>query len=270
MGPRAHRLEQPWGAQRVWEAGSGPTLLAIHGLGGSGRYWNTLAERVADRFHVLAPDLAGFGHSGKAGHAFDRASHLDDLDAVLAEMGGDAPVVLVGHSLGGTLAALWAARHPEATRALTLAATPFPEETPDPRWGPDPHVPGAVRAAGTLVRTAWPLVAFPLGVIRGYPPALVRDYGRQTFRSRSRTLWSTLYDPHVQNDLTDLRSLSSRVPQLLINAADDRTVPIDSQDRWSELLPNAERQVLPEGGHQFLLRTRFESLVRWLEALPNA
>ena len=115
---RATTRTLDWGRVRVWEAGSGPTLLAIHGVGGSGRYFRGLAERLGDRYRIVAPDLGGFGASDKPDVAYDRAFHLATLDAVA----GDGPVTLVGHSLGGTFAALWAASRHDRVAGLALVA----------------------------------------------------------------------------------------------------------------------------------------------------
>ncbi|MEX0984551.1 MAG: alpha/beta fold hydrolase [Actinomycetota bacterium] len=85
---RARRLDMPWGRLRLWEAGEGPTtILAVHGLGGSGRYWDGLAEAVGPGFRVIAPDLGGFGGSSEPREAADRAFHLEALDAVARSAG---------------------------------------------------------------------------------------------------------------------------------------------------------------------------------------
>jgi pimeloyl-ACP methyl ester carboxylesterase len=250
---------------RVWEGGDGPTVLAVHGLGGSGRYWNGLARRVGGRYRLVAPDLAGFGRSDKPAATYDRGFHLADLDAVVAERAGPGPVVVVGHSLGAVFAALWAASHVDDVSGLGLAAAPYPTGEGPPDWarrGP----PAALRALGGVVRAAWPFVAVPIGVARGYPAALVMDFGRQRIHSRTRTMVSALWDPNVTAEVETIRSLS-RTPTLLVNARDDRTVSLDAQQRWSELLPGAERCVLDEGGHQFPLRTGFAALAEWLDRL---
>jgi pimeloyl-ACP methyl ester carboxylesterase len=253
---------------RVWQGGSGKApLLAVHGLGGSGRYWDGLARRVGERFRVLAPDLAGFGSSDKPAVSYDRAFHLECLDAAIRELGGDEPLVVVGHSLGAVFAALFASRHPGRTAALALAAAPFPTGEGEPAWARR-SPPAAVRVAGGLLRAAWPVVAVPVGAARGYPAAVVRDFGRQRLHGRTRTMVSALYEPSVIDELGSVRRLSPGVPALLVNARDDRTVRLSDQERWADLLPGAARVVLEDGGHQFLLRSGFAPIVSWLDALP--
>lgn len=264
-------MRRPWGRVRVWEAGEGPPLLAVHGLGGSGRYWTGLTEALGDRFHVIAPDLGGFGASGKPRGDYDRAFHLANLDAVVEACAPGERVAVASHSLGSMLALVWAARDPSRVRALALAATPYPvpHHAWDPaRWsGRRALVPRVV--AGTF-RLLWPLVSLPVIATGRYPGAVVRDYGRQTFRSRSRTLWSLWSDPSLAEELPGIEAIPTSVPVLLSHAADDRRVPAVNVERWRGHVPHAEACVVPDGGHQFLLRSRFEPLVTWLDAHRDA
>jgi pimeloyl-ACP methyl ester carboxylesterase len=78
-----------------------------------------------------------------------------------------------------------------------------------------------------------------------------------------------MYDPAVAGELEGAgRRLGADVPQLLAHARDDRTVALSSQARWAEVLPHAEVRTVETGGHQFLLRDRFEPLAGWLRGLP--
>lgn len=237
-------------------------LLAIHGLGGSGRYWQGLADRLGDRYRVIAPDLAGFGSSDKPEIAYDRAGHLDDLAAAAPP---DGPVVVVGHSLGGVLAALWASGNPARVEALALAAPPFPlGEGPDYRLiGPEPATIRR-RAAVGIAKVALPVVSYPVGLARRYPPAVVRDFTRQTLGARGGTMWSLLTDPTISDAIDDAGVIDGRIPTLIVHAADDRTVRPQAHDRWIGLLPHADARMLEDGGHQFLLRGGFEPMAAWL------
>jgi pimeloyl-ACP methyl ester carboxylesterase len=264
MGDRLHGrwVERPWGRQRVWEAGRGTPLLAVHGLGGSGRYWQGLADRVGDRYLVVAPDLAGFGSSDKPDIAYDRAGHLDDLTTAAPF---DGPVAVVGHSLGGVLAALWASGNASRVEALALAAPPFPlGEGPDYRLMGTPPSSIRRRAAVGIAKVALPVVSYPIGIARRYPPAVVRDFTRQTLGARGGTMWSLLTDPTIREDVDDAGVIDGRIPTLIVHVVDDRTVRIEAHDRWASLLPRADARMLDGGGHQFLLRSGFEPVASWL------
>lgn len=250
-----------WGRLRVWEAGEGPTLLAVHGIGGSGRYFRGLAERLGHTYRIVAPDLAGFGASDKPDVAYDREFHLETLDAVA----GDGPVTLVGHSLGGLLGALWASSRPGRVAGMAIVAAPFPSADGGQPWMRDGVAPPRARGRVALMKTLLPLLALPVGVAQGFPAGISLDYGRQRFGPRVRTLWWTLHDPAVLADLDGLRAL--RAPSLLAFARGDRSVPVEDADRWAAYLPDARRVILDEGDHQFLLKRGLAPVADWLAAL---
>ena len=253
----------------VWEAGSddpdAPAVLAVHGLGGSGRYWQGLANRTAGTHRLIAPDLAGFGRSEEPTLDADRALHLADLDAVIEATAPASPVWVVGHSLGGVLAALWASGRHDRVAGMALAAAPFPTgKAMDFRSQADLQASPVRRAMGRGVRTIWPVIAVPVGLARGYPPATVIDFGRQSIRSRAWTLWSLWSDPSLVEEIQQVGTLDETLPILLAHAGDDRTVKISAHAAWTRLLPHAEEHVVERGGHQFLLRTGFEPVTSWL------
>lgn len=258
-------LERPWGRMRVWNAGDGPTLLAIHGLGGSGRYWDGLAKRLGDGYTVIAPDLGGFGASDKPPLDYDRGFHLANLDAVVERHAPSGPLIVVGHSLGGVLAALWSGLHADRVHALVLAATPFPTGQ-GMQVLRESDLPIVRRLAARAIRAAWPLVGVPVGIARGYPAGIAADFGRATILSRVWTMQSLLYDPAICDDLMIVGGLA-HARTLLLYAADDTRIRPESQTLWTEILPHAEREVVPSGGHQFLLRDGFEAMARWLDVV---
>ncbi len=250
---------------RVWHAGTGPAVLAVHGLGGSGRYWQGLADRIGDDATIVAPDLPGFGRSDAPTQHVDRSLLLSDLDAVVARFVGDGPVRVVGHSLGGVLAALWTSRHPDRVSMLAMAASPFPDATAmDVRSRADLRPSSVRRAAARVARAVWPAFAVPIGLARGYPTEVVVDFGRQSVRARAWTMWSLWSDPDLEQEIETLSMLDGSTATLLAHARDDRTVSIRANTAWGRVLPHAERRVLDDGGHQFLLRSGFQPVAGWL------
>lgn len=91
-----------WQLQR---AGTGPALLLLHGTGSSGRSWSRVAQLLAQRFDVIAPDLPG--HGGTAMLPAGRA-RLEDFAAAIRTLSTDLriePPLIVGHSAGAAIAA---------------------------------------------------------------------------------------------------------------------------------------------------------------------
>jgi haloalkane dehalogenase len=104
------------------EAGTGPTVVFLHGNPTHSRVWRNVMPHVAKHARCLAPDLIGMGDSGKPDIAYRFADHARYLDAWFDALAlGD--VVLVGYDWGGALAMDWAARHPQRARGLVLFET---------------------------------------------------------------------------------------------------------------------------------------------------
>jgi pimeloyl-ACP methyl ester carboxylesterase len=99
----------------------GPVVILLHGLGGSGAVWSTIAERLSRHCRVLAYDLPG--HAGSLGIAGSGPAKTA-MREVLADMDrrNIASAHIAGHSLGGAVAALIALSAPERVSSLTLVA----------------------------------------------------------------------------------------------------------------------------------------------------
>lgn len=96
------------------------TVVLLHGSGFSGAMWRSLADRLGDRYNIVAPDLCGYGTAGGwCGRGPFRLVH--EAVGVLAELGPlAAPVHLVGHSYGGAVALHLARKRPGMVRGLVL------------------------------------------------------------------------------------------------------------------------------------------------------
>jgi len=98
--------------------GAGPPLYILHGVFGSSRNWSGIAQRIADLRQVSALDARNHGASPWA-DTMSYAEMADDLAAFHAARGHGA-LDLVGHSMGGKTAMLFALRHPAAVARLAI------------------------------------------------------------------------------------------------------------------------------------------------------
>jgi pimeloyl-ACP methyl ester carboxylesterase len=98
--------------------GNGRAVVLLHGGGRTMDDWRAVAPKLSEAgLRVVAADLRGHGRSGPGLWSWDAA--IDDLTQVIAQRGLEDPAI-VGHSLGGMVAAVWAARHPECPLAVNL------------------------------------------------------------------------------------------------------------------------------------------------------
>jgi pimeloyl-ACP methyl ester carboxylesterase len=123
--------------------GDEPPLVLLHGAGGNLAHMTTLARALRPRHRVITMDLRGHGRSGDGTWSWDAA--LADVAAVVVQMELASPAV-VGHSLGGMIAALWGQRHPESPGVVNLDGNP-PPTRPEHLPGMDPQ-----KAAAELAR----------------------------------------------------------------------------------------------------------------------
>jgi pimeloyl-ACP methyl ester carboxylesterase len=109
--------------------GKGPPLVLLHGWPEFWLTWKPVMERLADRFDLIAPDLRGFGQSGRPDPApSDQVGadmHLRDLEGLLAALELDR-VGLVSHDVGAYVAQLFARKSPERLSGLFFFDCPYP------------------------------------------------------------------------------------------------------------------------------------------------
>jgi pimeloyl-ACP methyl ester carboxylesterase len=108
-------------AAQAWGDRERPPLLALHGWLDNAASFSRIAPLLADDRYVIALDLRGHGRSSHlpAGAWYHYVDYFNDLRAVLDHLGWQR-AELLGHSLGGTLASLFAALHPERVDSLLL------------------------------------------------------------------------------------------------------------------------------------------------------
>ena len=99
-----------------------PTVVMIHGFTGSKENWYPLAERLRGHYRLVIPDLPGWGESQRIeGADYGFSAQADRLAQFLQRVRREgSPIVLLGHSMGGGIAAVAAARHPHLVARVGL------------------------------------------------------------------------------------------------------------------------------------------------------
>jgi 3-oxoadipate enol-lactonase len=106
----------------IVEAGSGPAVLLIHGLGWDHSLWNPTIDRLATQYRVIAADTRGHGATDRPDGPYDIGMFAQDY-AALADALGLARIAVVGLSQGGMIAQALALLRPDLVGALALIST---------------------------------------------------------------------------------------------------------------------------------------------------
>lgn len=217
----------------------GPSILLVHGLGLSSRYMVPTAVELAPDFDVYAPDLPGFGRSGKPDHVLDvgelAAALIEWMDAV--DLGR---AVALGNSFGCQVIARIAVLDPGRLERSILAGP-----TVDPRG-----------------RTTWRQGARLVRDVPWEPPTLLPLNLRDYLACGPGRLWATCR--LALEDAIEEMLPQMHLPTLVVRGARDPIVP----QRWAEeavqLLPEGHLEVIPGAGHavNYNSSARLAQLVR--------
>ena len=229
----------------VEEAGAGPAVLAIHGLGGGAHFFGGFTRRLQANHRVVAVDLPGTGRSSR-GHPLSLEHWIDELGALVAHHVTE-PVVIVGHSMG-TIVGLkaWQA-WPEHVRGLVFVGG-LPEVRPLVRERLSQRL-EALRTATSL--HGWgPKVSpanFSPATMRGQPEVvalferLFEEQPVDIYRESCRILLAASAEDAVP---------AVNVPCLAVTGADDQYAPPDDVAAFaSRTARPAQLAVLPACGH---------------------
>lgn len=237
----------------VNELGQGTTpLLLIHGFGCDQTVWRRLIPMLENDFRLILVDLAGFGCA--APEAYDRnrhdkpSGHAEDIVTLCDEMGLVEAVVL-GHSIGGTIAMLASIQRPKAFSRLALicSSARYLDDLPDYRGGyTREQLDGLMQLmeqnyldwAGTVSRVALGdaiTETHQLNLQQRFleiPPDILRPLARSIFLGDTRH--------HLPN---------VTVPSLIVQTARDAMVPLEAAQYLQQHLFESELVVLDTGGH---------------------
>jgi len=123
MKPSQSHIMQVRGVRyhvRTWGRAADPKLVLLHGWMDVSASFQFLVDALTQDWHVIAPDWRGFGLSEWASGGYWFPDYIADLDVLLRELAPAEPVHLVGHSMGGNVAALYAGTRPANVASLAL------------------------------------------------------------------------------------------------------------------------------------------------------
>ena len=234
---------------RYIDAGAGPAVVLIHGFAASMYAWrHTIPPLVAAGYRVVAFDDRGFGFSDRPATGYANADYVRLVVALLDTL-RIPDAVLIGHSMGGEIAAEVALAHPERVRALALIDAAgwevhWPLLLRAARWRISGSIASGVRGRNLTARILRSMYADASKVTEQdidqyYAPVGAPDYGQ--------ALRGVLRD--YRFDALRGRLSAIQVPTLLLWGTDDQLIPPAVGRRMAAELPRAAFVLVPRAGH---------------------
>src|SRR5262245_5095894 len=222
---------------RLWRGGNGPPLIYLHGADGPPG-WLPFFEQLSTRHDVLVPEHPGFGTSDNPAwirNVSDVAMYyLDFLDGLETE-----PVHLVGHALGGWIAAEVAVRNATRLATLTLIAPAGLRVKGVPSgdnfiWSPE-----------ELARNLFYDPSFAERLLAHAPSEKEADLALTNRFMAAKLGWEPRwFNPALEHWLHRVQ-----VPTLVLWGTDDKIMPSRYAELWRERLGQATVDVIPQCGH---------------------
>ena len=229
------------------EGGHGNIVFLLHGFGASGDSWNRCAASLTRKYRVIAPDLPGWGASTRLEHAsYGYPAQIERIHRLTEELKLDR-FHLARHSMGGFLAAAYAARFPDQLITLGLIA---PHGMTEPQ--PSNLARSVEKGDNWLVASS--LADFDrlldnLFVRMPYiPSAVIKYLGQMAVRNSAKS--SKIFDELQQNQPPLVQRLSQiKVPTLIVWGDQDRVIHVSCAELFRSNLKRAELLFVPACGH---------------------
>jgi pimeloyl-ACP methyl ester carboxylesterase len=249
---------------QVEKSQSAPTVILIHGFGGSIGHWRQNIFELAKHCNVCAIDLLGFGASDKPDLDYSIDLWVEQTYDFWKEF-VDVPVILVGNSIGSVVCLSLAAAHPEMVRGVAMISLPdlSQSETSLPSW-----IRPLMASLKSAIVSPWfltPLFYFVRQnwVVRRWArlayacteaitdelleilikPALEQN-SVNAFCSILKAMMSSGFSPNIRQILGQVK-----IPLLLLWGKQDRMIPIALAGKFLGYSPNLELVELDEAGH---------------------
>jgi len=229
------------------EAGSGPEVILLHGLGGDKGNWRMTLPPLAARFHVYAPDQIGFGQSDKPQINYRVATLVDFLNAFYKKV-GLSKATLVGNSLGGWVAMDFALQYPDKVSRLVLVDSGGYSFKRTGGVAPTREVmlglnPSSLAGTKQLMAIVFHNKAFSTDEVAA------QVFTEHLRKNDGYTINSFVDSILRGEDVVDGRLGALKTPTLIVWGRDDTLIPLATGKALAEDIAGSQTVVLDDCGH---------------------
>lgn len=228
------------------DIGSGYPIFFIPGFGGLGSFWRSQVDTFKLQFRTLTLDQRGTGASARSREEYSLTQMTDDVQAVM-NAANVKDAVLIGHSTGGAIAQMLAARAPERVSGLFLSST----------WcKPGNYFRRIFEYRRSLLEIGAIDLFHQAGIFLRYPPSFSEAHDHAFEYSGALDVEITIarINAILKADLSPfVRSIN--VPTVVVAARDDYLIPPFMSEEIARQIAGSSYVVMDQGGH-FLPETR--------------
>ena len=227
------------------KVGSGPAVIIIHGLGGHKEDFKSVMTSLAERgLTVYAFDMLGFGGSSRTSPSVSITAQSEVIKA-LVDSEKLAQAHLVGNSLGGWVAATFAAKYPEITQSLTLIDAAGLKAT---MGGPPPvnFAPDSIADMKALLSV---VIASPFAHTDEFAATALADFKASGEAATLGKLFAGFSAPDNKDKLLDDVLPDVKAPTLVVWGARDRLFPVALADMVASGVKGARKVILVNASH---------------------
>lgn len=251
------------------DAGSGPALVLLHGLGASIFSLRKNIPDLARSFRVIAPDMPGYGLSSREASDLSLTAQSLYLEALLDQIDVHR-VSIVGHSMGGSVAQRFALRRPDRVERLVLIASTTDGFMRSASWASRllrPFIPLFVTLVlhGAAGRRLWSRAAV---YDQSYlTPEILAGYAAPGHIRGHTSAYQRLMVDRAKDKAIDASQI--RAPTLLVWGERDRIVSIEQGRRLHDAIRGSRLVVVPRAGH-WVMEEQPESVNRLIRDFLEA
>jgi len=231
------------------QAGQGPDVVLIHGLGLSHAMWRWVAPQLAEHHRLLVYDLLGHGASARPDGPYSLGDFVDQLYDLVNEL-RLAPFALVGFSLGGLIAQAFTLAHPRRVACLAVLHAAFDRSAAER---------AAIMARVDLAETAGPAATVEQALERWFTPDFARrrpdvlDRVRAWVLGNEAASFAAAYRVLATADAELAPAIAAiECPALVITGGEDHGNSPDMAARMANRMQNAHCRILPGLRHMAL------------------
>ncbi|MBZ9772573.1 alpha/beta hydrolase [Mesorhizobium sp. CO1-1-8] len=228
----------------VTEAGRGPAVLLIHGLGWSHALWHRVIAKLSGSYRVIAADTRGHASSAKPAGPYTMEQLTDDWAGILEACKVDR-LAIVGVSQGGMIAMTLASREPDRVAALGLLGTA--SHFPEAAWARMQERGNVLREMGPRAAAEHTSRSVFSAKFALQHPAFLADFVENRLSASAPALGAATAS--LQGfDIRD-RVSKVRCPVLIMHGTADGVIAHDSTAETSSVLPQAQTVLVEDAGH---------------------